>query len=224
MGLFSVGIQPTGTRDPFGLRRSAVGLVQILVGKDLSLDLNAALSWAWDGYDRRGEAEALNNCLAFIVRRQQQLLLDQGFAHDIVAAVLEEQGSDPVRAAMAADELKQWISRENWIAMLQAYSRCARITRDLEQIYPFDEKLLEESSTRELYVALQTAETAGREPGSVDGFLTVFEPIIPAIDRFFEEVMVMAENQALRENRLGLLQRVVRLAEGVADLSKLEGF
>jgi glycyl-tRNA synthetase beta subunit len=224
MGLFSVGIQPTGTRDPFGLRRSAVGLVQILVGKDLSLDLIAALSWAWDGYDRKGEAEALNNCLAFIVRRQQQLLLDQGFAHDVVGAVLEEQGRDPVRATRAADELKRWISSENWIAMLQAYSRCARITRDLEQVYPFVEKLLEESSTRELYVALQIAETADREPGSVNGFLTAFEPIIPAIDRFFEEVMVMAEDQALRENRLGLLQRVVRLAEGVADLSKLEGF
>lgn len=224
IGLFSVGIQPTGTRDPFGLRRSAVGLVQILVGKDLSLDLNAALSWAWDGYDRKGEAEALNNCLAFIVRRQQQLLLDQGCAHDVVAAVLEEQGSDPVRAARAADELKQWISRESWIAMLRAYSRCARITRDLEQVYPFDDKKLEETSTRDLYEALQTAETADREPGSVDGFLTAFEPVLPTIDRFFEEVMVMAEDQSLRENRLGLLQRVVRLAEGVADLSKLEDF
>jgi glycyl-tRNA synthetase len=224
MGLFSIGIQPTGTRDPFGLRRSAVGLVQILVGKDLSLDLNTALSWAWDGYDHKGEAEALSNCVDFIVRRQQQLLLDQGFAHDVVVAVLEEQGSDPVRAARAADELKRWISRKNWITTLQAYSRCARITRDLEQIYPFDEKLLEESATRELYVALQTDESADREPGSVNGFLTAFEPIIPAIDRFFDEVMVMAEDQALRENRLGLLQRVVRLAEGVADLSKLEGF
>ncbi len=224
MGLFSIGIQPTGTRDPFGLRRSAVGLVQILVGKDLSLDLNTALSWAWDGYDRKGEAEALSNCVDFIVRRQQQLLLDQGFAHDVVMAVLEEQGSDPVRAARGADELKRWISREDWITTLQAYSRCARITRDLEQIYPFDEKLLEQSSTRELYVALQTAESADREPGSVNGFLSAFEPIIPAIDRFFDEVMVMAEDQALRENRLGLLQRVVRLAAGVADLSKLEGF
>jgi len=224
MGLFSVGIQPTGTRDPFGLRRSAVGLVQILIEKDLSLDLNAALGWAWDGYDRKGESEALGNCLSFIVRRQQQLLLDQGLAHDVVAAVLEEQGSDPVRASGAADELKQWISRDNWISTLQAYSRCARITRDLEQVYPFDEQKLEESSTRELYIGLQTAESMDREPGSVNSFLTAFEPMIPSIDRFFDEVMVMVEDQALRENRLGLLQRIVRLANGVADLSKLEGF
>ncbi len=231
MGLFSIGIQPSGTRDPFGLRRSAVGLVQILVEKELSLDLNTALGWAWDGFDRSGEADALSNCLAFIVRRQRQLLLDQGFPHDVVAAVLDEQGSDPVRASRAVVELKQWISSENWLTMLQAYSRCARITRDLDDDYEFEEERLEEASTRELYEALITAETAERDPGSVDrdlgsvnAFLTAFKPMIPAIDRFFEDVMVMAEDRALRENRLALLQRVVRLARGVMDLSRLEGF
>jgi glycyl-tRNA synthetase len=238
MGLFSVGIQPTGTRDPFGLRRSAVGLVQILVEKDLSLDLSTALGWAWDGFERGGKADALSKCLAFIVRRQRQLLLDQGRPHDVVAAVLEEQGSDPVGASKAVDELHQWISRENWIAMLQAYSRCARITRDLEGDYEFDEARMEEASTRDLYEAVITAETVDRDPGSVDrdpgsvnrdpgsvnAFLTAFEPMIPAIDRFFDDVMVMAEDRALRENRLALLQRIVRLASGVADLSRLEGF
>ena len=224
MGLFSVGIQPTGTRDPFGLRRSAVGMVQILVGKDLSLDLNSALGWAWDGFDRRGEADALSNCLAFIVRREQQLLLDQGHPHDVVAAVLDEQGSDPIRASKAVDELQNWIKQENWITMLQAYSRCARITRDLEADHEFDAERIEESSTRDLYEEVKTAESGDRDPGSVNAFLTAFERMIPTIDRFFDDVMVMAEDQKLRENRLALLQRVVRLAGGVADFSRLEGF
>jgi glycyl-tRNA synthetase len=224
MGLFSVGIQPTGTRDPFGLRRSAVGLVQILVEKELSLDLNEALGWAWDGYDRKGEADALGNCLAFITRRQRQLLLDQGAPHDVVVAVLDEQGNDPVRASRAVDELKLWVSKENWAVMLQAYSRCARITRDLEDDYQFEEARLEEHSARLLFEALLTAETAERDHGSANNFLTAFEPMIPAIDRFFEDVMVMTEDQTLRENRLALLQRVVRLARGVADFSRLEGF
>jgi len=68
------------------------------------------------------------------------------------------------------------------------------------------------------------AEDADRFPGSVDDFIKSFVPIIPAIDRFFEQVMVMTEDEALRENRLALLQRVVRLASGVADFSRLEGF
>ncbi len=224
IGLFSVGVQPTGTRDPFGLRRGAVGLVQILVERNLSLDLSAALGWAWNGYDRGGEAEALDKCLAFIIRRQRQLLLDQGVPHDVVAAVLEEQGPNPLRAKRAADELRQWVAREDWIGILQAYSRCARITRDLEGNYEFDEQRVEQASTRALYEALTKAENAHRDPGSINDLLAAFEPMIPAIDRFFEDVMVMTEDEALRENRLALLQRVVKLASGVADLSRLEGF
>jgi len=224
MGLFSVGVEPTGTRDPFGLRRSALGLAQILVQRDLSLDLSVALGWAWAGYGRRGEADALDNCLAFIIRRQQQLLLDQGHAYDVVVAVLEEQGNDPVRALRAVVALEQWVAKANWETTLHAYSRCARITRDLSEAFEFDEKLAEETSTRALFEALTRAEDADRDPGSVADFLAAFVPMIPAIDRFFEEVMVMAEDRALRENRLALLQRVVRLASGVADFSKLEGF
>ena len=224
MGLFSVGVQPTGTRDPFGLRRSAVGLVQILVENDLSLDLSAALSWAWDGFDRGGEVETLDNCLAFIIRRQQRLLLDQGSPHDIVGAVLEEQGNDPNRVKRAVGELEQWAAKKDWATTLQAYSRSARITRDLEQTYDFEEKLAVEASTRALFEAVMAAENADRKPGSINDFLVSFEPMIPAIDRFFEDVMVMAEDKALRENRLALLQRVVQLASGVADLSRLEGF
>ncbi|MCZ6530544.1 MAG: glycine--tRNA ligase subunit beta [Chloroflexi bacterium] len=224
IGFFSVGVHPTGTRDPFGLRRSAVGLVQILVERNLSLDLSVALSWAWDGYDRGGEVEALDNCLAFIIRRHRQLLLDQGVPHDVVAAVIEEQGPDPLRATRAGDELKQWVTRDDWAVILQAYSRSARITRDLAQTYEFDEKRVEEASTRALLEALTKAENAGRDPASIGEFLTAFEPMIPAIDRFFEDVMVMTEDKSLRENRLALLQRVVQLASGVVDLSRLEGF
>jgi glycyl-tRNA synthetase len=224
IGLFSVGEQPTGTRDPFGLRRNAVGLVQILVERNLSLDLHAALNWAWNGYDRGGEADALKNCLAFIIRRQQQLLLDQGHPYDIVAAVLEEQGNDPLRAFGAVNELNQWVTRDDWPTILQAYSRCSRITRDIQTVYEFEENRIEEDSTRALFESLKGAELATRAPGSVNDFLAAFEPLIPSIDRFFEDVMVMAEDTTLRENRLALLQRVVRLADGVAEFSKLEGF
>ena len=224
IGLFSIGVQPTGTRDPFALRRSALGLAQILVQRDLSLDLSAALGWAWDGFSRDGAADALDNCLAFITRRQQQLLIDEGHPYDVVVAVLEEQGNDPVRVKRGVAELERWIAEAGWAMTLQAYARCARITRDLTEHYEFEEQRAEEASTRALYEALTRAEDADRFPGSVDDFIKSFVPIIPAIDRFFEQVMVMTEDEALRKNRLALLQRVVRLASGVADFSRLEGF
>ena len=68
------------------------------------------------------------------------------------------------------------------------------------------------------------AEAAKRKPGSVEDFLAAFTPLVDPISRFFEEVMVMAEDEQLKRNRLGLLQRIVALASGVADFSKLEGF
>ncbi len=68
------------------------------------------------------------------------------------------------------------------------------------------------------------AEAANNTPGSVDAFLEAFLPMMPAVNRFFEQVLVMAEDEALQRNRLGLLQRIAALAGGVADLSRLEGF
>jgi glycyl-tRNA synthetase len=99
-----------------------------------------------------------------------------------------------------------------------------RITRDLDERYDVDADLFEEGATEALYAALQEAETADRTPGSVDDFLAAFEPMIPAIDRFFDEVLVMAEDENVRRNRLGLLQRIAALADGVVDMSQLEGF
>lgn len=108
--------------------------------------------------------------------------------------------------------------------MLQAYARCARILRGQDQIPAMKPKLISEPAEKELYGALQKAEERPRAPGSVDDFMRAFEPMIGSITRFFDEVLVMDEDSAVRLNRLGLLQRIVALADGVADLSRLEGF
>jgi glycyl-tRNA synthetase len=107
---------------------------------------------------------------------------------------------------------------------LPAFSRCVRITRDLKDAYTVEESLLTEEAEKQLLNALVQAEGTQRMVGSVDDFLHAFIPMIPAINRFFDEVLVMAEDEQLRRSRLALLQRIAALADGVADLSKLEGF
>jgi glycyl-tRNA synthetase len=99
-----------------------------------------------------------------------------------------------------------------------------RITRDLDRRYPVDEAAFAEPLEAELYAALRKAESAPRQTGSVDDFLNAFLPMIPVINRFFDDVLVMAEDERLRRNRLGLLPRISALAVGVADMSRLEGF
>jgi glycyl-tRNA synthetase len=116
------------------------------------------------------------------------------------------------------------VARKDWNTILPAYARCVRITRDQKARFEVKPAEFVEGAEGDLFAALQKAESSAHRPGSVDDFLTSFLPMIPAVNAFFDRVLVMAEEPKLRENRLGLLQRVVRLAEGAADLSRLEGF
>jgi glycyl-tRNA synthetase beta subunit len=99
-----------------------------------------------------------------------------------------------------------------------------RITRDQKEKYPVRPGDLVEAAEKNLYEAWQKAEKRKRRPGSVDDFLNAFTPLLPAINEFFDKVLVMAEDRSVKENRLGLLQAIASLADGIADLSKLEGF
>jgi glycyl-tRNA synthetase len=223
-GLFAAGLAPTGKKDPFAQRRAALGLVQNLIAWELDFDLEAGLQAAAAHLPLQTSQETQHEVLDFIVERQRNILLEEGYRYDVVDAVLAAQGRYPSRAARATGELSAWVERADWSQILPAYSRCVRITRDLQQRFPVDEADFVEPATRQLYAALISAEDAQRTPGSVDGFLQAFVPMIPAVNRFFDEVLVMAEDARLRKNRLGLLQRIARLADGVADMSRLEGF
>ncbi len=224
MGLFAAGIQPTGARDPYAMRRTAIGLVQILISHGIRFDLRVALKQASEGLPISSQIAEQEACLDFIITRQQTYMLNEGYPYDVVEAVLAEQGHDPAGAESAVKELKVWKGRKNWLEILQAYARCARITRDLETIYELHPTDFVEEETRALYAALEQVENSSLAPGSVDDVLVAFEPMIPIINTFFDEVLVMTEDDKLRENRLALLQRIVALADGVADMSKLEGF
>lgn len=223
-GLFAAGLAPTGSKDPFAQRRAALGLVQNLIAWKLELDLVQALDDAASQLPISTSPESQQACLEFITERLRNLLLEQGFRYDIVDAVLAAQGSNPARAFLAVQALAQWVSRPDWSTILPAYARCVRITRDLSENYPVDPQMMVEEAEKHLFAALQKAENTSRAAGSVDDYLNVFMPMIPAINVFFDQVLVMAEQANIRQNRLGLLQRIAGLATGVADMSRLEGF
>lgn len=224
IGLFSVGLAPTGTKDPYAQRRTALGLVQNLIVWKLDFDLVSGLNAAVTNLPGGVSDESKQACLKFIIERMRHLFLDQGSRYDVVDAVLASQGEQPYTASIAVQELSDWVQRDDWNSILPAYSRCVRITRHIEEMYEVKQEYLKEPAERDLYVALVAAEATLREPGSVNDFLNVFTPMIPFINTFFDEVLVMTEEVNLKENRLGILQRISGLADGVADLSKLEGF
>jgi glycyl-tRNA synthetase len=116
------------------------------------------------------------------------------------------------------------VARADWNEILPAYARCVRITRDLGDVFPVDEGQFEEPAETKLYEALTLAEGKPRSPGSMDDFLNAFIPLIPDINEFFDRVLVMVDDEKVRQNRLGILQRIAALAHGVVDMSRLEGF
>ncbi|MBN1669143.1 MAG: glycine--tRNA ligase subunit beta [Anaerolineales bacterium] len=223
-GLFAAGLAPSGAKDPFGLRRAALGIVQPLIEHDIDLDLGVTLTQAAELQPIPVGPEIHSQVLDFITGRLRVLLTESGFHYDVVEAVLAAQGTNPAGAARAVRALENWVARSDWDQILPAYARCVRITRDQSERFGLDPATLVEPAERELFAALQTAQARPRQAGSVDDFLNAFLPMIPAVNRFFDDVLVMVEDQWIRQNRLGLLQQIVALADGVADLSHLEGF
>jgi glycyl-tRNA synthetase len=223
-GLFAAGLAPSGAKDPFALRRTALGLVSNLIAWNIDFDLRAGLALAVAHLPIPMNAEAQSACLTFIVERLRNLLLEEGQKYDVVDAVLTAQGHNPAGARRAVAALLAWVNRSDWRAILPAYARCVRITRDQKERFPVNPQAFTEDDEKLLYSALLIAEASLRKPYSVDELLNAFLPMIPSINSFFDTVLVMDEDLAKQRNRLGLLQRIAALAEDVADFSKLEGF
>jgi glycyl-tRNA synthetase len=224
-GLFAAGLAPTGSADPFGLRRAALAVTQILAEKRIDFDLRAALDAALRLQPPAVQPitdSLITDLLSFLAGRLRGQLLDAGYRYDVVDAVLAEQGHNPHKALQFVQQLSAWVKRADWPQTLAAYSRCVRITRDQKTQYSVNSERFVEPAEKELHAAYQSASVKSTQ--SVDEFFTALLPMIPAISKFFDDVLVMAEDQSLRENRLGLLQRISAMAKGVADFSKLEGF
>ncbi len=223
VGLFAVGLMPTGSSDPYGLRRAASGIVQILLDQKLFFSVREGATEATRTLPVEVPLRTVDMVAEFVAGRLQVALRDAGFAYDVVEAVLEEQGENPYAAEQAAVQLSEWVARDDWDEILDNYARCVRITRDVPA-YTLNPDLLEEPTEKELFRALEKAEGQIARQRDVDTFLSAFVPLVPIIQRFFDEVMVMVDDEALRTARLALLQRVAALAQGIVDLSRLEGF
>ncbi len=225
VGLFAVGLKPTGSADPYGLRRAALGLVHILVGREVPFSLRWGLEQAAQHQPVPVSAEVLDQVWAFIVERLRGVLREEmGLPHDVVEAVLAEQADNPYAAAQAARELARAVQAPDWPQVLTAYARAARIVRPLSETYALQPARYTEPETRALYEAWQQARQRLDASPSMATLVAVLRALQPVIHAFFERVLVMAEDPDLRAARLALVQRIAQLPQGLADLSKLQGF
>ncbi|MBV6395970.1 MAG: Glycine--tRNA ligase beta subunit [Anaerolineales bacterium] len=231
VGLFAAGLAPTGAKDPFGLRRAAIGLVQPLIEHDVDFDLAEAVKKSAKTQPIKVDEATQNQILEFVAGRLSVVLKDAGYKHDVVEAVLAEQrnAANPAASARAVKQLQAWVGREDWSTILPAFARCVRITRDQKTTFKVNEKVFVEKEEKDLFAAIQKTanrqlSTTNRQPSTINDLLETVVKLTPSINAFFDKVLVMAEELKVKENRLGLLQQIAALSSGLADLSKLEGF
>ena len=147
---------------------------------------------------------------------------DSGYPASVVRAVLAHNAHNPFVAQNTAGALANATQLPSWEQLLDAYARCVRITRKETETYTVDPSAFVEDAERALYTDYQEAAT--KTDGTVEAFVEQVRYLEPAINDFFDSVLVMVDDVAVRQNRLGLLQAIAALTDGIADLSELEGF
>ena len=225
IGLFAVGAIPTGSADPFGLRRAALGVVYNLLAAEADFSVRAALVSAAALQPVAVSDESLAETLTFVERRLQGVLSEMGFAHDVVEAVLSVRGDNPYLAQRACVALSELVSQPWWSDAFTAYARCARITRSVEAEFALDTAAYEEQVETELHQAYEAAADAlhaSTQPAAELG--VQLQALQGPINAFFDSVLVNAEDERVRRARLALVQRIAALPANIADLSKLQGF
>ncbi len=224
-GLFAVGLEPSGSADPFGLRRDALGIVQNLAEAGLSFPVRAGVAEAARLLPVAVTQEAQEKAAAFIAGRLENWLRDEGYPYDVVQAVLAAQGDDPAAARRAVAALAEVVARPDWSPVLTAYARCKRIVRKLPEQYPLPAAGIDpEPAAQALLAAYQAAAPAVQAAGDVAALDAALHSLMTPINAFFDAVLVMAEEPSQRQARLGLMQQIAALPDGIADLALLQGF
>ena len=224
-GLFCAGIKPRSTADPFGLRRDALGLLALLVGRRCHFSLKKGLEAAATGLPIRIDTDRLSDANEFILRRLGVQLKEEGFRHDVVEATLAGGCDDPFGFRLIVEGLDRMVRSEDWTETLHAYARCKRIVRNLDEIHPLNPDADPAPSSRSLDQNWRVARSSmDRSEIKIETLERVLADLRDPINGFFEEVLVMDEDPVLRRARLALVQRIASLADGIADLSRLEGF
>jgi glycyl-tRNA synthetase beta chain len=225
VGIFGIGQIPTGSKDPFALRRASVGVLRILIEKRLDLDLKVLLERAFSGF-KNLRADTLDTALAYILERLASVYSDQGISPEIYQAVSAKALSNPldihhrIQAVAAFSQLPQAAS------LASANKRVSNILAKLPEA-PADAinpSLLQLPAEQALAIALSQAQAEVGpllQDGEYQTALTQLASLQGPVDAFFADVMVMADDLALRNNRLALLQQLRDLFWQVADISCL---
>lgn len=229
VGLFGIGQPPTGTRDPFALRRAALGTLRILIEGRHDLDLPALIEAARDGYPMLPQATTVvSELFRYLLERFRAWYQDEGIGNEVITAVLALPNANPYDIHLRLLAVNHFITLESAAALAAANKRVANLLNK-EGVAAaakgaVDSTLLREEAEQQLAAAVAAKSTAIAPLLAARDYSQALEQLAglrSAIDAFFDQVMVMVEDEALRNNRLRLLTALRTLFLQVADISEL---
>lgn len=228
VGVWAAGMKPTGSKDPFALRRSSLGVIRIVLDRQRQGGIEGLLEFAIAGYGDaiQKPAEVLAEASAFVRDRLAGHLVDEGFDADIVAAAVEAAGADPLDAHARVRAISALRSEraEDFDALAAGFKRAKNILKKGAEAGEPSADLLVEDAERALFEAftrVDAAVAAAEKERRYSEALTDLAGLRAPIDAFFDSVHVMADDENVRKNRLRLLGRIVGRIQGIADLSRI---
>lgn len=225
-GCFAVGIEPTGSQDPYALRRQALGICHIILAKQLDLSLISLIDQALENYtqklnlDREKLTQTIYN---FFEQRVRNILAEQGHRYDVIDAIILAGYDNLPQTMLRAKGLEEVKGTETFTKLLTAFNRANNLAKKA-QIIEIQEQYLQEPVERDLYLKLKEAQKQVKEELSRNDYRAALETVArleEQINAFFEGVMVMVEDEDVKNNRLALLLEITQLVSPIADLTKI---
>ena len=224
-GFFAIGIQPTGSQDPYALRRQALGILNIMMEKKLDVRLFDLLDLALENFDFEDmdKQSVKSDLMSFFEFRLKNLFTDMGIRYDVVDAIINIEDSNPFDLLIRAKDLDAWVKNNSVTEALQTFSRISNISKEAIA-GKVDEALFAHDSEAKLNTAYNSIKAEVEAMLARREYVKALELLISikdSVDEFFDSVMIMDENIDIRANRLAMLSNIRTTMESVADLSKI---
>ncbi len=228
VGFFSMDLEPTGSQDPYALRRQAMGITQIILNGELELNFGDLIDTAYDKIASRYETkrtreETKARVYAFMAQRLNNVLSDAGLAYDTANAVMHATPDNFCLIRKKGEALEAFRSNENFAPLMAGFTRVNNLAKNAESA-AYDESLFTEKAEKDLAEAAKAFKAQAADALAKDDFDTAFNAIAALrapIDAFLTDIMVMCDDEKLKASRLGLLKALAEEMLAVADFTAI---
>jgi glycyl-tRNA synthetase beta chain len=221
LGIFSIGLKPKGSKDPFALRRNVFAIVRIILSLKLNFSMKRLIDETTDLYSSKHlNTEEVEG---FFQDRIRSIFTEMNFSYDEIDASLSNVLDDVYEAYRRVDALHEFRKNPDFEDLLVSFKRMWNIIKD-ETVFSFSQELLSEDEERELFRYFTEIRESVQQNVKVKNYREVYSILSsfkPSVDKFFDHVLVMDENPAVRKNRIGLLRTIIEVFSEIIDISKI---